>query len=48
MIPCPKRLPEMNPNARYNGRNWYLRNVKKELEPIEYNSLDEVIKKAGI
>jgi hypothetical protein len=45
---CTKRLPVMNPNAHYRGRNWYLRNVKKELEQIEYLSVEEVIEKAGI
>ena len=47
-VQCQKRLPTMNPNARYNGRNWYLRYIKKELEPVVYLDLDEVIEKAGI
>jgi hypothetical protein len=48
MTPCPTRLPTMNPNARYNGRNWYLRYVKKDLEPVVYRFVEEEIEKAGI
>jgi hypothetical protein len=37
-----------NSCSSYKSRNWYLRNVAKVMEPVEYGTVDEAIEKAGL
>jgi hypothetical protein len=37
-----------NSCSSYKSRNWYLRNVAKVMEPMEYGTVEEAIEKSGL
>lgn len=40
--------PGVRDGSRYKNKNYYLRNKKGELPPVEYNDLKTEIKRAGL